>query len=750
MRRTRPLLLLAILAVLCAVGVAFYVQKRFQLASTAPTPKSLPPGTSATAEYWSWSHTQEGRSVVEVRAANYRQIREPSRFDLEKVELRIFDKDGKRYDQVSSAHAQFDIEAGVLYSDGQVDITMGVPAEPAPAGRLVFIRTSGVTFESKTGRAFTDRLAEFTFDQGTGKCVGASYNPEFRELHMRSQAEVNWRGRTPGSIPMKIEAGELIYKERDAAVLLSPWSRLTRGGTLLEAGSSIVWLGEEAIRRVEAKDAHGSDRSEDRRIEYAAAVLYMTFAASSQVERIEGEGNAKLSSISATTRTEVSSDRLDLEFDATRSDSVLKRAWAKGRSSVQSTPVSTGSSKPAVTRTLRSDVIELTMAPGGREIASVLTHSPGTVEFVPDQAAQKQRKLDAGQIRIEYAGGNRIRNFHATDVATCTETPAIAGGKKAPPPMLTWSKELTAEFDQQSGRLARLGQSGDFRYEEGERRGRADRAVLEAASNLITLEGSARLWDAAGSTSSDRILLDQASGDMTAVGKVASTRAPESRTGSAGLISSGQPLQARADRMSTTGQNRRIRYEGDAVAWQGGNRIRADVIEIDRTGRVLTANGSVVSQFLDEPSGAESDRKPARSPGFTVVRAKELRYEDETRIAHYRGDVKMTRTATEVKAAELRAQLAAGDSGSRLEKALADGRVEILHSAPGRNRRATGEHAEYYPGEEKILLYGGSPLLVDSQRGSTKGNQLTWFANNDRLLVDGREDQPAMSRILRK
>jgi lipopolysaccharide export system protein LptA len=110
----------------------------------------------------------------------------------------------------------------------------------------------------------------------------------------------------------------------------------------------------------------------------------------------------------------------------------------------------------------------------------------------------------------------------------------------------------------------------------------------------------------------------------------------------------------------------------------------------------------------------------------------------------------MTRTATEVKAAELRAQLAAGDSGSRLEKALADGRVEILHSAPGRNRRATGEHAEYYPGEEKILLYGGSPLLVDSQRGSTKGNQLTWFANNDRLLVDGREDQPAMSRILRK
>lgn len=750
MRRTRPLLLLAIATVLCVVGVAFYLQNRLQQARAPAAPKSLPPGTSASAEYWSWSHTQEGRPVVEVRAANYRQISEPSRFELEKVELRIFDKDGKHFDQVGSAHAQFDIQAGMLYSDGQVDIIMGVPADGTPSGRLVFIRSSGVTFESKTGRAFTDRAAVFTFDRGEGKCVGVSYDPAFRELHMRAQAEITWRGRTPGSIPMKVEAGELMYKERDSAVLLSPWSRLTRGGTLLDAGPSVVWLDEGAIKRVEAKDARGRDLRADRRTEYAATQLYMHFAASGQIERIEGEGNARLSTRSGVSQTEATSDRLDLNFETTPEDSLLRSALARGHGRVQSMPVSSAHPQSAVIRTLRSEMIELTMTPGGREISSVSTHTPATVEFLPNEAAQKRRRLEAERVRIEYAEGSRIRTFLASDVSTRTETPAVPGSKTTPPPALTWSKDLKADFEQGSGKLARLEQWGDFRYEEGPRRGRAERATLNVATNRITLDGSARLWDTAGATSADRILLDQGNGDMTAEGKVASTRAPESSTGSKGLISASQPLQARATQMFTTDRNRRIRYAGDAVTWQGGNRIRADVIEIDRVRRTLIARGKVVSQFLDQSNDPTPKVKRPRTPGFTVVRANELEYDDQERIAHYRGAVVMNRTSVEVKSAELRAQLASGDSGAHLEKAFADNSVEIVHSVAGRTRKATGDHAEYYPGVEKIVLYGGSPLLVDSLRGSTKGNQLTWFANDDRLLVDGREGQPSMSRILRK
>ena len=38
--------------------------------------------------------------------------------------------------------------------------------------------------ESKTGKAYTDRLATFQFDRGDGQAVGADYDPNTRELNL--------------------------------------------------------------------------------------------------------------------------------------------------------------------------------------------------------------------------------------------------------------------------------------------------------------------------------------------------------------------------------------------------------------------------------------------------------------------------------------------------------------------------------------------------------------------------------------
>jgi lipopolysaccharide export system protein LptA len=110
----------------------------------------------------------------------------------------------------------------------------------------------------------------------------------------------------------------------------------------------------------------------------------------------------------------------------------------------------------------------------------------------------------------------------------------------------------------------------------------------------------------------------------------------------------------------------------------------------------------------------------------------------------------MTRPGLDVKAAEIRAILAEQGSASRVEKAYADGSVEIAQSSPVRTRTGTGDHAEYYSGEEKLILTGGDPKLVDSLRGEVRGSELTYYANDDRLLVNGAPGRPAKSRIRRK
>jgi lipopolysaccharide transport protein LptA len=138
-----------------------------------------------------------------------------------------------------------------------------------------------------------------------------------------------------------------------------------------------------------------------------------------------------------------------------------------------------------------------------------------------------------------------------------------------------------------------------------------------------------------------------------------------------------------------------------------------------------------------------------RTPVFTVIQAQKFSYREDSHVAQYEGSVRLTRPNLEVRASKLRAHLLEQGGRTELEKAYADGEVEILHSQRGRTRRGSGENAEYYAKEGKLVLYGGEPTLVDSVRGSTRGQQLTWFINNDRLLVEGGPAQPAISRIQR-
>jgi hypothetical protein len=99
----------------------------------------------------------------------------------------------------------------------------------------------------------------------------------------------------------------------------------------------------------------------------------------------------------------------------------------------------------------------------------------------------------------------------------------------------------------------------------------------------------------------------------------------------------------------------------------------------------------------------------------------------------------------------LRAYLAEQGADSRLEKAFADGAVEIRQTAPGRVRTGTADHSEYYTADQKVILRGGSPKLVDSLKGSMiqAPQQLTYYANDDRLLGEGAPGQPVESRLNR-
>jgi lipopolysaccharide transport protein LptA len=161
------------------------------------------------------------------------------------------------------------------------------------------------------------------------------------------------------------------------------------------------------------------------------------------------------------------------------------------------------------------------------------------------------------------------------------------------------------------------------------------------------------------------------------------------------------------------------------------------------------ADGKVVTQFQDEPK--EGQPLPP-TPLFTLVKSQHLTYSDTDQLASYTGAVDFRRAGLTVTSATLKAYLNQKNSGkdSRVNRAISDGKVEIVEVRSDRQRRGASDHAEYYTEDGKVVLTGGIPQLRDTVRGTTKGDKLTYFTDDNRLIVDGVPERQVQSHIKKK
>jgi lipopolysaccharide export system protein LptA len=90
---------------------------------------------------------------------------------------------------------------------------------------------------------------------------------------------------------------------------------------------------------------------------------------------------------------------------------------------------------------------------------------------------------------------------------------------------------------------------------------------------------------------------------------------------------------------------------------------------------------------------------------------------------------------------------AAGPGGlGQVERIVAEGKVVITQPT----RHASGDRLVYTAAEDKFVLTGGSssgpPSIFDAERGKITGDSLTFFRHDDRVLVEGRETSPTITK----
>ena len=256
--------------------------------------------------------------------------------------------------------------------------------------------------------------------------------------------------------------------------------------------------------------------------------------------------------------TTVKSDKVTLFFETNDNASLLNTALAEGHSTAESKPVPTPGTQLADTRILKSDTINIRMRAGGQEIECIDTPSAASIEFIPNRPEEPHRWVTGDRVSIGYREKNQIQSFRSYNVATRTEKPKPKDAKDAPPPELTWSKDMSATFNPTPPRLTSSSNGAIFGMRKG-RRAKADRASLEQPNNVMLLNGAARVWDSTGSADADKITMDEKSGDFSAEGNVSSTRMPDKKKDSnangGGMLSEDEPLHARAKKMRSSGHN---------------------------------------------------------------------------------------------------------------------------------------------------------------------------------------------------
>jgi lipopolysaccharide export system protein LptA len=213
-----------------------------------------------------------------------------------------------------------------------------------------------------------------------------------------------------------------------------------------------------------------------------------------------------------------------------------------------------------------------------------------------------------------------------------------------------------------------------------------------------------------------------------------------------GANGEGESTSVLADRVVVQRRSQTVHYEGSVRAWRGSDVVESASLDVFRRERRVSSGTRVLTSHLQPAAlvGEDNSQTNKGEAKPVTIRADHLEYYDQGRKASYRGHVRLQTENTTLEANRLDAYFSDLPAAGRveLERAVADGGVTVTQ--PG--RRATGNHAEYFAAPGKIAMSGGPPTLYDAQKGSTSGQRLTFYIRDDRLLVDGGDESPTISR----
>ena len=206
----------------------------------------------------------------------------------------------------------------------------------------------------------------------------------------------------------------------------------------------------------------------------------------------------------------------------------------------------------------------------------------------------------------------------------------------------------------------------------------------------------------------------------------------------------------RPRKMDSRNQNKKLHYEGDVLMWQGANRIQADV----GGSRPREAHPGGRWKRGDAISGSSrrtTQKKKTATPVLTEVRAPHLVYTEADRLAVYTGGAALKRPNLQVNSRPdlrlpLRYRRRTRSSRRRLPMATSTS-CSPPKPSPITAPRSTASSTWT---SKRSSCWAASRAWWTITATTVGPGGLTYYVNDDRLLVIGSDNQPASSRLKRE
>ena len=299
--------------------------------------------------------------------------------------------------------------------------------------------------------------------------------------------------------------------------------------------------------------------------------------------------------------------------------------------------------------------------------------------------------------------------------------------------------------------IVRSGEAlGNVRFEGRGARAEADRATFAPMATGVELQlystgiAKAMLERDRARVAGRRIRTDARGESLSASGQVEATLLPAARGvsgggggggGLAAIFDEGEAIHFVSEALDGRAGGDRWTFTGTVRGWQGERNLSADRVDVDQSAGTLTATGRVNTRMPRTVGAA------AAEADYLHVAAARLSYEDGSRLAVYREEVKVRLTEGWLEAATVEVELASAGGIAEVRAAGAV-RVEFRDAgqSPPRILTGTADRMRYVPALRIVWMYGDkTPATVrrlGESGGVTRGRVLRYQLDEGILEVE--------------